>query len=150
MNLENNTSADTTLRDIENLLSHSPISQFLECEAYELNNQPALRLKIDEHHIGNPLIRAVHGGILASFCECTASVILALDVGESRLQKALSQETTYLRTTTDADCYAFATIQKAGRRITTISVKAWQSNIEKPVAISNLRFLVSNFSARQP
>lgn len=148
MNLENTTNADTTLLDIGNLLSHSPFAQFLECEAFELNNQPALRLKFDEHHIGNPLIRAVHGGVLASFCECTAAVIFALKSDDSRLQKALSQETTYLRSTTDADCYASAVIQKAGRRITTISVKAWQSNIEKPVAISNLRFLVSNVSAK--
>lgn len=134
---------EASLVHLQQVLSRSPFSAFLGCSAREYNQEPVFQLAFAEHHIGNPLIRAIHGGIIASFCECAATAILALEFGEAELRKAVTQEVTYVRSATAGDCFALARIERTGRRLATVSVKAWQDDVERPVALSRINCLVS-------
>ena len=122
-------------------LAISPYARFLNIEPQFAADRVVLKLCFAEHHIGNPMIRALHGGIVASLCELSASSMFALQTGATSMPKTLSHNVSYLRSTIAADCYAQASIERIGRRTATLSARAWQKDVENPVAISRATFL---------
>lgn len=95
--------------------------------------EPARRYVVDfrEEHLGNPLIRTFHGGILASIGETVAAMHVARERGESALpESALPECATmtfdYLRPAFAKTLVAVAHTVRAGKRITTVSVQLRQ------------------------
>jgi uncharacterized protein (TIGR00369 family) len=76
-----------------------------------------------ENHVGNPLIRTFHGGILASFGEVVAATHLARSLGRVELPACSTMTFDYLRPAFARTIYAVPHIVRAGRRITTVSVQ---------------------------
>jgi len=75
-----------------------------------------------EEHIGNPLLRTFHGGILASFGEVAASLHV---VEETRMQQqplCTSLTFDYLRPAFAGTIRAVPQIVRAGRRFIVVSV----------------------------
>ncbi len=122
-------------------LAISPFARFLTIEPQFAADCLVLKLCFAEHHIGNPMIRALHGGIVASLCELSASSMLAFQTGATSMPKTLSHNVSYLRSTIAADCYAQASIERIGRRTATLSARAWQEDVKNTVAISRATFL---------
>ena len=59
----------------EKLVSSIPYADYLGiCIEQDINGQIRYRLPFQEKHIGNPMIRAIHGGVIAGFMECAASL----------------------------------------------------------------------------
>lgn len=121
-------------------LAISPFARFLNIQPRIDADCVVLKLCFAEHHIGNPMIRALHGGIVASLCELSASTLLAFRTRATSMPRTLSHNISYLRSTIAADCYAQASVERIGRRTATLSARAWQEDVENPVAISRLTF----------
>ena len=92
-----------------------------------------------DHLIGNPIIRAYHGGLSAALLACTAEdLVSASDRGEGFT--FLSQHTHYLLpTSADAPMHADGRIIKLGKRYATVAVSAWQDDAEVQTSIVTLR-----------
>ena len=92
-----------------------------------------------DHLIGNPIIRAYHGGLSASLLACTAEdLVAASDRGEGFA--FLSQHTHYLLpTSADAPMHADGRIIKLGKRYATVAVSAWQDDAEVQTSIVTLK-----------
>lgn len=95
--------------------------------------------------VGNPMLPAIHGGVLGAFLELTAIVFLlgvvAAPNSDRRLPKPINFSIDYLRTAGPRDTFARAEIFKLGRRIANVHVVAYQQ-AGKPVASGNGKFLV--------
>lgn len=90
---------------------------------------PAQRYLVDfrEEHLGNPLIRTFHGGILASIGETVAAMHLACARGETALPECATMTFDYLRPAFAQPIEAVPHTVRAGRRITTVSVQLRQN-----------------------
>lgn len=79
-----------------------------------------------EEHLGNPLIRTFHGGILASVGETVAAMHLARERGEPALPACATMTFDYLRPAFAKTLVVVAHTVRAGKRITTVSVQLRQ------------------------
>ena len=99
-------------------------------------------LPFREEIVGNARLPAVHGGVIGSFLEMTATVAL-VDQGEGdRLPKPINFSTDYLRSAGPRTTRGRAEIVKQGRRIANVRVVAWQDDPAKPVAAGIGNFLL--------
>jgi uncharacterized protein (TIGR00369 family) len=97
--------------------------------------------------IGNPLVPALHGGVIAAMMELTAmgQVVLASSSSENasqKLPKTIDVSIDYLRTGKPETTFARATITKLGRQIANVEAIAWQSDETKPIAKLHGHFLL--------
>ena len=128
--------------EINCALNTSPFSSWLGVSAILEEDQLCLHLPFAEHLIGNEMIRAIHGGVMASFLECTASAVFSQMIGSTALLRALNSDVVFLRSTSDRGTYANAKILRHGRRLATLEVNAWQDDVNRPVANGRFNFLV--------
>lgn len=90
--------------------------------------EAARRYLVDfrDEHLGNPLIRTFHGGILASIGETVAAKHLARERGDAALPECATMTFDYLRPAYAKTLEAIPHTVRAGRRITTVSVQLRQ------------------------
>ncbi len=131
--------------DLERYLEAIPYARFLGVKQSNQAGYRELWLPFRHELVGNPVLPAIHGGVLGAFLELTAIVCLLDAVGVNspgrRLPKPINFSIDYLRTAGPRDTFARADIFKLGRRIANVHVVAYQQP-HKPVASGNGKFLV--------
>ncbi len=98
-------------------------------------------------NIGNPLIPALHGGVIGAFMELSAALHLMLFLAEPRLPKIIDFSIDYLRSGQSRDTYAQCEVCRQGARVANVAVTTWQSKRELPIAIARGHFKLSKESA---
>jgi acyl-coenzyme A thioesterase PaaI-like protein len=93
--------------------------------------------------VGNPVLPAVHGGVLGAFLELTALLHLLDEGGNERVPKPITFSVDYLRSAGPTATRARAEIFKLGRRIANVRVVAWQDDPTRPVVAGNGKFLLA-------
>ena len=142
------------------LTAQIPYVEFLDVDFTRMGDELTGRLNFSEKLIGNPMIPALHGGVVSAFLEITAQTQLTWDLvwpqleagGEAeeallrgefpRTPKTISLTIDYLRSGRPRDAYARAIVQKAGRRVANVRVEAWQDNRDRPIAAAHGNFLM--------
>jgi uncharacterized protein (TIGR00369 family) len=94
------------------------------------------------HLIGNPILPALHGGVVAAFLELTAIAQLAQAAGEDAQPRTVDVTVDYLRSSRAADTFARAEILRMGRRVANVRAIAWQGDERRPVATLRGHFLL--------
>ncbi|HEY1751799.1 MAG TPA: PaaI family thioesterase [Caulobacteraceae bacterium] len=96
-------------------------------------------LPFDPRLIGNPILPALHGGVVASFLELAA--LARLDAA-GRRARTIDITVDYLRPVRPVATYAEARILKLGRRAANLAVEAWQDDRDSPVAALRGHFMI--------
>lgn len=125
--------------NLNEIIARSPAARFLNLTIDEDAAGRVYGLGFQEGHIGNPLIRAIHGGVVATFLEAAAEMELAAATGLSGL-RTISVHIDYLRGADAADMVARARLTKIGRRVAVAEAVGWQAAEEKPVARAAFSF----------
>ena len=99
-------------------------------------------LPFAEHLIGNPVLPAIHGGVLGAFMEMTALAQLSVSQGLERQPKPIDVTVEYLRSGRPLTTFARASIKRLGRRIANVHVEAWQDTRAAPIASLHGHFLI--------
>ena len=100
-----------------------PFIDFLGIRPLAEGSQEQYSLDFREEHVGNPLIKTFHGGILASFGEAVAAMHLAKALTLDDIPECASITFDYLRPAFAGTIIATPKIVRRGRRITTVSVQ---------------------------
>ncbi len=95
-----------------------------------------------ERLIGNPHLRNIHGGIIASFMEAAASLVI-IEKPENGNLKPINLTVNYLRPAKSRAVMCRVKIVRAGRRIGVVEAVVWQDDEEKPVAKGLFHFLLT-------
>lgn len=120
---QRNTVVATTLSKVQKeMLEGTPFIEFLGLEAVTSAEGVAYHLSFREEHIGNPLLRTFHGGILASFGEITAALYLVRLLGLDKEPSCSSMTFDYLRPAFAGNIRAEPRLVRAGRRFIVVSV----------------------------
>ncbi len=99
------------------------------------------RLPFAEHLIGNKLVPALHGGVIAALLHFTASAQLTLETG-SGTPCVFSATHEYLANPELKSSQASATIITRTRRFANLRAIAWQDDHASPIAAATLQFLI--------
>lgn len=100
-----------------------PFIDFLGFREDVVDGEVRYMLDFREEHLGNPLIRTFHGGILAAFGDVVAATHLARQRGDTELAECATMTFDYLRPAFAGTLHAIPNVVRAGRRITTVSVQ---------------------------
>jgi acyl-coenzyme A thioesterase PaaI-like protein len=112
-------------------LLSSPMARWLQAELTSREN--VYRLRFAERHIGNPFVRALHGGVVGSMMELSALLEIAR-LDENARGEIVSTSIDYLRVTKDTDLLARVEIVRIARRLAFLDVWCWQDEEDVPVA----------------
>ena len=103
---------------------------------------PLLELPFVQHLIGNPIIPALHGGVIGSLLETAAIVQILWETGAASLPKPVDITVDYLRTGRAFTSFARARIARQGRRVINVQAEMWQDDSAKPIAALRGHFLI--------
>ena len=132
---------------LQSLIARSPFLRRFDYDVdFDKNNRLLMRLPFTERLIGNAIIRAIHGGMVASFLENTAWLEVKARLGSEVSVRPFTTTNDYLRPTIDHDLIGQAEVVKWGKRSLSVVATAWQANPSKPVSQATCHFLISNES----
>lgn len=123
------------------LFDAHPFARFLGVEIED--GQPlTARLPFRAPLVGNPMIPALHGGVIGAFMEITAVAQLGRDEAVIRPPKPINVSVQYLRTGKAADTFARAVVNRVGRTVANVEAFAWQEDAGHPIATLQAHFLL--------
>lgn len=135
--------AEARLRnDLSGLVDAIPYHRYLGIKLVELDGEMIATLPSDEKLIGNPMLPAIHGGVIGAFLETTA-IFHLLSAGQTlHVPKTITITVDYMRSAGPVDTYAKGITTKLGSRIANVRAEAWQDDPARPVATANVNFLI--------
>ncbi|MBI5130818.1 MAG: hotdog fold thioesterase [Rhodopseudomonas palustris] len=115
----------------DGLLAISPYARFLGIRI-DAGAQPVM--PYDPKLVGNPILPALHGGVIGAFLETAAIVSVHREIGLATAPKPIGLTVNYLRSGRPLDTYARVSIVKQGRRVVAFEAQAYQTDPAKPIA----------------
>ena len=128
----------------DTLIENSPIARWLGFSQDTVDDARRYHLTFGEQHIGNPAIRALHGGAIASFLEFSSHCALA-DALEATIKiTTINSDVNYLASSRAKDMQSYVSVLRLGRRIAFVEAIGWQDNKERPVAKATFRIRIGS------
>ncbi|MBM3504046.1 MAG: PaaI family thioesterase [Alphaproteobacteria bacterium] len=106
------------------------------------SGHPRCRLRYADALIGNPLIPALHGGVIGGLLESAAIILLLWESEPGVVPVTVNMSFDFLRTGRPVDVLATGRVYKQGRRVANVRVEAWQDDRERPIAAAHGHFLL--------
>lgn len=131
--------------DVRKFIDGTPIASWLGFDAQIKEGAALYKLSFHEEHIGNPTIRALHGGVVATFLEFAAQCELLREIGASAI-RTVNTDVNYISSTRAQDMTGAASVLRVGRRIAFVEATAWQEARERPVAKGTFRIRIDDKS----
>jgi len=128
---------------LQTLLARMPYAAFLGLRADLAGEEMTMVLPYRPHLIGNPLLPAIHGGVLGALLEITALAQLSFGHGFERQPRPIDVAIDYLRSGRPVDTFARARVKRLGRRIANVQAEAWQETPSRPIASLHGHFHVA-------
>jgi uncharacterized protein (TIGR00369 family) len=135
---------DAAIQSLDAFLQRVPYVRFLGMRVELAGDEMTAVLPFSRHLVGNPMLPAIHGGVIGAFLEMTALANISLTQPGNRVPKTIDVTIEYLRSAGPHDTYARAILRKVGRRVANVQVEAWQESRAKPVAGLTGHFLLRN------
>ena len=114
----------------------SPYVDFLNVHQQpQVDAGPVFRMPFKPDLIGNPLLPALHGGVLAGFGETGMILhLLATNPGLQGVPRGVDFAIAYLRSAKPVDTFVQGTTVRQGNRVALVQVNIWQDDPQRPVA----------------
>ena len=116
----------------------STFSEYMDITYIGKPEQESYALEFNEKFIGNPSLRAFHGGIVATFIEAVAQFHLFKNKRQLSLHAPETVTIDYLRPALSTNLVAIPEVVRIGRSVSTIAVNVYQK--EKIVAKGRVIF----------
>jgi uncharacterized protein (TIGR00369 family) len=127
--------------DYDRLLSELPYARFLGLSARLEQNLVRASLPFQPKLIGSMRLNAFHGGVVGAALELVALLQLIHQRGLP-FAKTIDFTVDYLRTARSEPLFTVAEVQRLGRRVANVRMRAYQQNEHEPVALGRGNFLL--------
>lgn len=128
--------------DYDSLINLMPYAKLLGMQCPRQGEDMIFHLPANQDNIGNPILPALHGGVIAGFMEHAAMLHLLMFMGIPHLPKIIDFSIDYLRAGHYRDTYAQCQVWRQGRRVANVAITAWQTNQAEPIATARAHFKV--------
>ncbi|RMF17437.1 MAG: PaaI family thioesterase [Gammaproteobacteria bacterium] len=130
--------------DYRPLIESIPYARTIGLEVQRLGNEVLFILPPKESNLGNPVLPALHGGVIGGFLELSASLHLVLFQQVTRIPRIVDFSLDYLRAAKLVPTYAECRVTRQGRRVANVMVSAWQKTRTEPIATARAHFLIED------
>ncbi|MBJ9976634.1 PaaI family thioesterase [Pseudomonas sp. S75] len=120
--------------DYAGLLAMIPYAKLIGLQCQRQDADLLFCLPAHPDNIGNPLLPAIHGGVLAGFMELSATLHVLVCSQSPSLPEVIDFSIDYLCAARHRDTFARCQVQRQGRRVTNVAITAWQGDPGAPVA----------------
>lgn len=120
-----------------------PYAGMVGLEAMVEDNTITTVLRKRDENIGNYVIGAIHGGVVAALLEHAAILHLLYAMDITTMPRIINLSVDYLRPCLNRDTFARGTLVKQGRRIANVRVEVWQDDPARPSAAAHAHFLIT-------
>ena len=124
------------------LIELIPYARLIGIECLRLGDDMVFRLPASKDNIGNPILPAIHGGVIAGFMEHSALLHLLMFMGIPHMPKIIDFSIDYLRAGHYRDTFVQCQVWRQGRRVANVAITAWQTNQTEPIATARAHFKV--------
>ncbi len=128
--------------DMSAVVAGIPYARFLGVQVQQLGNEVITVLPFKDELVGNPILPAIHGGVIGAFLEITAVLQLLFETECERLPKTVDVNFDYLRSARAVTTYGRAIVNRRGRRVANVRSELWQEDRNRPVALSQGHYLL--------
>lgn len=133
--------------DITRLVAAVPYARFLGITALHVDGELRGHLPFGDHLVGNPMLPAIHGGVISALLESTAIFQLMWEAEAIIVPKTITLTVDFLRSGRAVDTFARGLLTRQGRRVANVRVEAWQEDRDRPIAVASAHFLVEPAAA---
>ena len=127
--------------DYSELISSIPYAVTIGVECERFGDELIFKLPRKKSNIGNPILPAIHGGVIGGFMEISASLYLVMFQDTPKLPKIVDISLDYLRAGLDKDTFVECKLTRQGSRVANVIVTAWQKSRHEPIALARAHFL---------
>ncbi|MEN0107832.1 MAG: PaaI family thioesterase [Pseudomonas sp.] len=142
LNLSQLVQAAHASNNYDELLELTPYAKLLGIECLRLGDDMVFRIPANKDSIGNPILPAIHGGVIAGFMEHSAMLHLLMFMGAPHFPKIIDFSIDYLRAGHYRDTFASCQVWRQGRRVANVAITAWQTTRSEPIATARAHFKV--------
>jgi uncharacterized protein (TIGR00369 family) len=129
--------------DIAELLAAVPYCAWLGLKGRVAGESVLLEMPFEHKIIGNPVLPAIHGGVIGSLLETAAIVQAVWTTKATTFPKPVDITIDYLRSAKAVTSFASARLARQGRRVVNVHAQMWQDDESKPVAALRGHFLLA-------
>ena len=104
---------------------------------------PPPLLPFQDKLVGNPVLPALHGGVVAGFAETAATLHLILHLKGAKFPKSIDFSIDYLRSGRPVESFASCEVVRVGSRVALVQVRCWQQTPHEPIAVARGHFLLT-------
>lgn len=132
---------------VNSWLDKIPYAQLIGVLAKEQTSGLIFELSSNPDNVGNPLLPALHGGVVAGFMETAAILNVMAYSGGERIPKVIDFSIDYLRSAALKPTFARCELGRLGKRVVNVSVTAWQGDRQdQPLALARAHLVWPNES----
>lgn len=130
--------------DFSRMLESIPYAGWigLACDRY--GDDLIFRLPAKEQNLGNPVLPAIHGGVIGGFMEMAAAIYLMMSQDSMRMPRIVDFSLDYLRAGLNRETYAECRLTRQGNRVANVIITAWQKSRSEPIAMARAHFLLED------
>jgi uncharacterized protein (TIGR00369 family) len=126
---------------VDDIVTGMPYARFLGIETSHEAAGLITRMPFRQQLVGNPVLPALHGGVVGAFLEMAAIIEVIHQTRGERVPRPINFNVNYLRTAEAANCMARAEVVKLGKRVIHVWVIGWQEEPSRPFASGYGHFL---------
>lgn len=130
--------------DYPALVQQIPYATYLGLEIHAMQGDRCYRLPFRDDLIGNSVLQALHGGVVAGLLEMSAVFDVLVSQQQQRIPRSIDFSVDYLRSASARDTWASCTVIRLGRRVAQVRAQAWQEDRGRLIASARAVFLLQN------
>lgn len=130
--------------DFSPLIASIPYAGFIGLECEKFGDDLIFRLPPKPQNLGNPILPAIHGGVIGGFMELSAAIYLMMFQDVQRIPRIVDFSLDYLRAGLDRESFAECRLTRQGNRVANVMVTAWQTARSQPIATARAHFLLTD------
>jgi len=134
--------------DYNLILAATPYAHNLGVNCQRFGNEVVFVLPKREQNLGNPILPAIHGGVIGGFMEIAAVFHLFIFLEIETIPKIVDFSLDYLRAGRHQETFADCHLTRQGNRVANVSVTAWQTKKRQPIALARAHFLLAGEEAQ--
>ncbi|GGY65630.1 PaaI family thioesterase [Marinobacter zhanjiangensis] len=128
--------------DFAPLLKSIPYAGYIGLKCERFGDDLIFRLPRKDSNLGNPLLPAIHGGVIGGFMEVSAAIYLMMSQDTFRMPRIVDFSLDYLRAGLDRETYAECQLTRQGNRVANVTITAWQKSRREAIATARAHFLL--------
>ncbi|MGC8121872.1 PaaI family thioesterase [Marinobacter sp. VGCF2001] len=130
--------------DFNRMMESIPYASWIGLQCERFGDDLIFRLPKKEENLGNPILPAIHGGVIGGFMEMSAAIYLIMSQDTLRMPRIVDFSLDYLRAGLNRETYAECHLTRQGNRVANVMISAWQKSRSQPIATARAHFLLED------